>query len=34
LTDATKAKDKYVASALEETLAGKAVTRTTGKVFG
>ncbi len=34
LNDATKAKDKYVAAALEEVLAGKAVTKTTGKVFG
>ena len=34
LNDATKAKEKYVAAALEEVLAGKAVTKTTGKVFG
>ncbi len=34
LSDPTKAKQKFVQSALDEILAGKAVTKTTGSVFG
>lgn len=34
LSEPTKVKSKYVAAALDELLAGKAVTTTTGKVFG
>jgi formylmethanofuran dehydrogenase subunit A len=34
LKDAGKVKSKYLAQAIDETLAGKAVSVTTGKVFG
>jgi peroxiredoxin len=32
--DASKAKDKFLAAALDETLAGKPITKTTGPSFG